>query len=199
MKHALILASLALLATSAFAQTKTFNVVGDKLEYRNLATVESVTQFETFTGRTTKIGGAFRFDPKTKTGGGRITVDVASIDTGIPLRNEHMRSGQWLDAEKTPLIIFETTKVQSRGGDNYRVTGKITMRGVTRTVTTNATLKYRAASADTQKAGFTGNVVLLTTNFNLKLSDFGIKISGPAEGKVSNNVTVAVRAYATAL
>lgn len=188
--------ALVLAASLSVAQPRTFKVVTDKLEYRNLATVESVTDFETFTGRTPKVTGSLLFDLAKKTGSGTIAVDVASIDTGIALRNDHMRSAQWLDTEKHATIKFQTTKVSHVSGDKYRVTGQFTMRGVTKTVTTDATVRFRKNSAETKAAGFDGDVILLQTAFKVKLSDFGIKIPSQAAGKVANDVSISVKAYA---
>lgn len=189
---------LAGIATGAGAQTKTFTVVGDKLQYRNLATVENVTDFETFTGRTTNVAGTITFDPAKKTGSGKIIVDVASIDTGIAARDAHLRSATWLDAEKFPTMTFETTNVRHKNGDNYTVTGKLTIHGVTKSIQTNATVKFRAQGAETKSVGFDGDVVLIATNFKVKLSDYGIKIATPAVGKVANEVSVSLKAYAVA-
>jgi polyisoprenoid-binding protein YceI len=198
MKRSLLAFSLIAIATAAVAAPKTFTIVGDKLEYRNLATVESTTEFETFTGKTTKVSGSFTFDPSAKTGNGKLTVDLASLDTGIPTRNDHLRSAGWLDTDKHPTAVFQTTRVQSSGGDNYRVTGQFSLHGVTKTITTKATLKYRAESEATKKAGFAGNVTHLFTKFDVKLSDYGIKIPAVADGKVNPTVTITVSAYATA-
>jgi polyisoprenoid-binding protein YceI len=185
--------ALAVFASNSFAAPVKFNIGGRKT--MQLAQVESVTDFETFTGRTDGVTGSITFDPAKKTGGGTIVVDVASISTGIDVRDDHMRSGQWLDAAKHPKITFETTGVRSLGGDRYSVTGKFTMRGVTKTITTTATVKHMKESDATKKAGFKGDVLQVKTNFKVKLSDYGIKISGPAEGKVANDVTISVVVY----
>lgn len=183
--------------TLAVAAPAKFTVVGDKLEYRNLATVESATEFETFTGKTTKVSGSFNFDPAKKVGSGTIVVDMASLDTGIPTRNDHLRSAGWLDTEKYPNATFKTTKVSFVKGDEYKVVGTFTLHGVTKTVTAATKVKYRAESADTKKAGFEGNVTHVFAKFNVKLSDYGIKIPDVAKGKVQETVTVSVSAYAT--
>jgi len=188
-----------LIATATvMAAPKTFSIVSDKLEYRNLATVESATEFETFTGKTTKVSGGFTFDPAKKTGSGKVTVDLASINTGIATRDEHMQSPMWLDTDKYASAVFQTTKVVNTGGENYRVTGQFSLHGVTKTVTTNATLRYRAESADTKKVGFTGDVAHLYTKFDVKLADYGVKIPDVAKGKVNPTVTISISAYATA-
>lgn len=186
----------AALAPTAFAQTKTFTVVGDRLQMRNLATVESVTDFETFVGKTTNVTGSIQFDPAKRTGGGTIVVDVKSVDTGVPLRNEHMLSSQWLNADKNPRITFTARQVRFVQGDQYRVTGTLNMNGRTRPVTANVRVRYRAASEATKEAGFTGDVILVSTSFPVKLSDFGVNIA-QGRGKVADQVTLTLNAYAT--
>lgn len=198
MKKPILILVGATLASLSLAQAKVFTVVGDKLQYRNVATVESETQFETFTGRTSVVSGSFTFDPAKRTGSGSLEVSVASIDTGIPLRDDHMRSAGWLDAANHPTIKFVSKTVRHKGGDRYGVSGQFTMHGVTKTVNTDVMVRYRPASAETKQAGFDGNVVQLSTTFMVKLSDYGIKIPPVANGKVSNDVTVSVKAYALA-
>ena len=190
--------AVAVAPTLAVAQEKTFRIVDGRLAYRNLASVESETEFETFTGKTTSVSGALKFDPKKKSGSGSIAVDVASIDTGIPGRNDHMKGAQWLDAASHPQIKFVTTSVRSLGGDRYQVRGKFTMKGVTKDITTTATLRYRAAGEATKAAGFDGDVAQILTRFNINLSDYGVTIPAPAKGKVANTVSITLSAYAVA-
>lgn len=180
-----------LLSSFAFAQAKTYRV-GSGSPAQQLATVESDTEFETFTGRTEKVTGSLTFDPAKRTGSGRITVDAASIKTGIDLRDEHMRSADWLDTAKFPTITFETTEVRHIRGDQYRVTGRFTMHGVTRTITTTATVRHRPESDATRSAGFRGDVLRVAVNFNVKLADYGIVISPRARGKVAGTVRLNV-------
>jgi polyisoprenoid-binding protein YceI len=59
--------------------------------------------------------------------------DVASINTREKNRDAHLRSADFFDAEKYPIISFKSTKVE-RVGDNYKVTGDLTMHGITHLV-----------------------------------------------------------------
>lgn len=179
---------------AASAQSMTFTV-GKGNQTQQIAQVESVTDFETFTGRTDKVSGSFVFDPTKKTGSGSISIDMGSVDTGIALRNDHMRSPMWLDTEKFKTATFKATKVQFVKGDTYKVTGQFTMHGVTKTVVTNINVKYIKASAATKNAGFKGNVAQVKTSFKVKLSDFGVKIPDMAKPKVSDSVTISVTVY----
>ena len=189
------LSTLLALAALNSAQAKKYTVGGGNAT-QQLAQVESHTELETFTGRTDKVSGTITFDQKKKSGSGKVSVDVASIDTGIPTRNDHMLSAGWLNAAKHPSITFEVKSTKPLGNDRYQVTGTFTLRGVTKTLTTTATVKHKKSSEATKKAGFKGDVLQVRTSFPIKLSDFGIKISGPATGKVSNNVTITVTTYA---
>ncbi len=122
-------------------------------------------------------------------------MDAASIDTGIPVRNDHMRSSDWLNTAKNPTIVFETTNVRFLRGNTYSVAGRFTLNGVTRNVTTNAEVRYQKESDATRNARFRGDVLQVRTSFRIKLSDYGIKIAGPATGKVANDVTITLTVY----
>ncbi|MER7546529.1 YceI family protein [Actinomadura sp.] len=61
------------------------------------------------------------------------TIDLASIDTGIAKRDEHVRSADYLDVEKYPTMTYRSTGVRPDGGD-YILDGELTLRGLTRQV-----------------------------------------------------------------
>jgi len=64
-------------------------------------------------------------------------IDAAGIWTGEPARDAHLRSADFLDVENFPEIIFRGNQVVVIGEVDYRVTGELTIRGVTRPVTLN--------------------------------------------------------------
>ena len=93
------------------------------------------------------------FDPQNPDKGvrGRLRVPVASLDTGIPLRNEHMQSAMWLNAEKHPHIEMDITgassveKVKSTGDFatyELQVKGSVMLNGKSRNIEVPATLTY---------------------------------------------------------
>lgn len=182
-------------ASQGLAQTKTFTVGDGGGKVPQSVVVESVAQFENFTGKTNKVTGTLKIDPAKKTGSGKVVIDVASIDTGIPLRNEHMRSEMWLDTTKYPQAVFEATSVKHKTGDVYTVSGKLTFHGVTKAITTEVTGKYVKANEQTRKAGFKGDVVRLRGSFDLKLADYGVKIPERAVGKVAETVKISFDFY----
>lgn len=64
----------------------------------------------------------------------RFTIDVASINTNNEDRDNHLKSADFFDAENYPEITFEATKIE-KDGDDYKVTGDLTIRGVTKPIT----------------------------------------------------------------
>ena len=63
------------------------------------------------------------------------TIDVAGIDTREAKRDAHLKSPEFLDAAKFPTITFKSKKVESVGADKFKITGDLTIRGVTKEVT----------------------------------------------------------------
>ncbi|KAA3663340.1 MAG: polyisoprenoid-binding protein [Calditrichaeota bacterium] len=62
-----------------------------------------------------------------------VSIDVASIDTETERRDNHLRSGDFFDAEKHPKITFKSTSIQKEGDQLYAL-GNLTIRGVTKEV-----------------------------------------------------------------
>ena len=62
------------------------------------------------------------------------TVQVASVDTREPQRDEHLRSADFFDAERHPEITFQSTSVKTVDQDTFEIEGDLTIHGITRTV-----------------------------------------------------------------
>src|SRR5690242_21933904 len=62
-------------------------------------------------------------------------VDAASIDTHNKLRDAHLRSAAFFAVKKYPTIVFESTNVEHASHQDYKVTGNLTLHGVTKPVT----------------------------------------------------------------
>ena len=68
-----------------------------------------------------------------------VTIQAASVDTGAPDRDAHLRSGDFFDVENHPLITFATKRLEPKRDDGeYRLIGDLTIRGVTREVALDA-------------------------------------------------------------
>jgi polyisoprenoid-binding protein YceI len=171
---------------------QTFNFTDNK----NQATFFSTTPFEDITGLTNDVKGTVAFNiSDLKTLKGKINVPVSSIKTGIEMRDGHLQSTGWLNAEAYPEISFEIKKA----GDikqvadnkvNAKVTGDFTLHGVTKEVLADVTITYLDASEQT-KMRAPGDLLGVQAKFNVKLSDYGVnnKLVGQ---KVSENIEVSV-------
>ena len=86
-------------------------------------------------GRFTKFNGTFDYDPDMKTTGNfSAEIETASINTDNAKRDDHLRSADFFDAKKHPKITFKSTKVTPVDKNNFKVTGDLTMHGVTKPV-----------------------------------------------------------------
>jgi polyisoprenoid-binding protein YceI len=87
-------------------------------------------------GKFATVEGTITGDPAEPTASrGTFTVDVASLNTGVEQRDGHLRSPDFFDAETYPTATFVSTRVEPAGGNDYKVTGDLTIRGTTRPVT----------------------------------------------------------------
>ncbi len=142
----------------------------------------SSSTLEDFTGVVNKVGGECKIDPTNlEKLSGKFSVRVADMKTGIDLRDQHMRSADWLDAEKFPQIMIEITSaegVKKTGPNAAEMTliGKCTIKGTTHDVKLPANLVYLDESPETQRKA-KGDLMRLRSEFKLKLSDYGI--TGP--------------------
>ncbi len=95
-------------------------------------------------------------------------VDAASIDTRDDRRDGHLRSPDFFDAANYPTITFKSTKVEAVGDHEYRVSGDLTIHGVTRQVTFDA--EYSGQLKDPygmQRAGLSAKATINRKDFGL--------------------------------
>ena len=85
-----------------------------------------------------KMNGAVTIDDKDVSNlNVELTIDAASVNTGHAQRDEHLRAADFFDVAKYPTITFVSKKVMKDGPDRLKVTGDLTIHGVTREVTVN--------------------------------------------------------------
>jgi polyisoprenoid-binding protein YceI len=107
-------------------------------------------------------------DKAAKTGAVEATIDAASVDTGWPKRDEHLRSGDFFNVEKFPTFTFKSDSFKFDGDKVVTVPGQLTMLGVTKPVTLQiANFKCAPHPAETGKL----RAEMSTT---IKRSDFGM-------------------------
>ncbi|MGE5243243.1 MAG: YceI family protein [Betaproteobacteria bacterium] len=120
-------------------------------------------------GRFSDFEGALEFDEThPEQSSVTFTIRTASIDTNEPDRDKHLRSEDFFFVEKFPTITFKSTRVQKAGENRFKVTGDLTIRGVARPVTLDAT--YLGSAKDpwgNLKVGFEAETTLNRKDFGL--------------------------------
>jgi polyisoprenoid-binding protein YceI len=87
-------------------------------------------------GEFTKISGSALVNSADHTKSSvEISIDAASINTREPQRDEHLRSADFLDVAKYPTLTFRSKRIEPLGPEEFKVTGDLTIRGVTKEVT----------------------------------------------------------------
>ncbi|MER5290593.1 YceI family protein [Streptomyces pharetrae] len=97
-----------------------------------------------------------------------IDVKMDSIDTGNADRDGHLRSADFFKTDEFPTMTFRSTAAESLGGDDYRVTGDLSILGVTKPITID--LEFNGAAKDpfgNERVGFEGRATILRSEFGL--------------------------------
>jgi len=120
-------------------------------------------------GRFTDLGGSIAFDEASPEASAvSFTIQAASIDTGTPDRDAHLRSEDFFHVEQYPSITFVSTAIRARGGNQFDVTGDLTMRGVTQRITLPVT--YLGTAKDpwgNEKIGFEAETTINRKDYGL--------------------------------
>jgi polyisoprenoid-binding protein YceI len=111
-----------------------------------------------------------------------VTIQAASIDTRNEQRDAHLRSNDFLAMEEYPQITFTSTGIQQTGPTSVELTGELTIRGVTNTVT--IPFEFEGAATDPYgnlRVGFEGSVVINRKDYgvtwNVALETGGVLVS----------------------
>jgi len=127
------------------------------------------------------LSGTLEFDPE-RPQDGRIEVsaDPATVTTGEPRRDGHLRSADFFDAERYPTIRFTSTAVTPKGDERFDVSGLLEIRGVTKPVSAEAEL---AGVVDDARAGRRAG---FNATFTVDRRDWGLIWNQP----IANGVLV---------
>lgn len=122
-----------------------------------------------------------------------VTINASSIDTRNADRDGHLKSNDFFDMENFPQITFTSTKIEGNGSGGVDVTGDLTIKGTTKSIT--IPFEYEGTATDpfgNQRAGFEGTTTL-------KRSDFGLTWNATLETGgvlVSEKVTLEIEVSA---
>jgi polyisoprenoid-binding protein YceI len=120
-------------------------------------------------GTFTELGGVINFDPTEPANSNvDVTINAASVNTGVADRDNHLRSADFFEVEKYPNIIFKSTEVKVTGEESAKITGDLTIRDVTKSVVLDVEFLGVVASpfGDT-RVGFEASTKINREDFGL--------------------------------
>jgi polyisoprenoid-binding protein YceI len=99
----------------------------------------------------------------------KVTIPLSGLDTGVADLDEHLRSGDFFDAEKYPTITFSSTRTEAAGENKLRVSGDLTVHGVTKPVVLDVTLNKSGEHPLGKRAaiGFDASTTIKRSEFNV--------------------------------
>jgi polyisoprenoid-binding protein YceI len=114
------------------------------------------------------------------------TINTDSIRTHNEQRDRDLRSSTFLEVDRFPTMTFKSTKIEHAGGDRYRVTGDLTIKGTTRPVTLDA-VKYGEFNDPNM-----GHRIGYAAQTRINRKDFGMRFDAMLDGKfiVSDEIQV---------
>jgi polyisoprenoid-binding protein YceI len=136
--------------------------------------------FSTTMGQFDDVSGMIEFDEENlEASSVEVTIKTASVDTGHKERDEHLRKADFFDVENHPTMTFKSTAIEVTGEDTAKITGDLTLLGVTKPVVLDAKLNKKGEhpfDASRYVAGFAATTTIDRTAF-------GMDYAAPAIGK----------------
>ncbi len=175
MKLPLLLAPLLLLAPAAYA-ADTFNA--DPAHTQTIFAINHLG-YSTVTGTFHDIKGTLLLDEQHPTASRvDMTIGTGSVDTGVPARDDALRSDQFFNVAQFPAMTFQSKRVVKTGDKTADVYGDLSIHGVTRSVMLKTT--FNRAGPDQMRNNAT--VAGFSATTSIKRSDFGMKTFLPYIG-----------------
>jgi polyisoprenoid-binding protein YceI len=179
---------LVLLAVGFFgvaAQAETYNID----PYHSSVSFKVKHVVGKVTGHFDKFTGTFNYDAaKPDKAAAQAIIETASINTGIDKRDNHLRSPDFFDAQKFPMLTFKSTGVTEVNGSSSKLHGDLTMHGVTKPVVLD--LVFEGVAKDPMSGG---NRAGATATGHVNRQDFVIGASsGPMAGMVGSDIEITI-------
>lgn len=178
--------SLAVLSVSAHAAPETYQI-DPTHTFPNFQI--SHLGFSVQQGRFDKTAGTIVIDRAKGAGSINVTIETASIDTGLPKLEEHLRGADFFNVEKFPTMTFKADKLKFNGEQLVSADGNLTLLGVTRPVTLTVDGFHCGTNPLNKKAACGASV-----STTIKRSEFGMSTYVPAVGD-EVKITIPVEAY----
>lgn len=153
---------------------------------KNHTSVEFVVTHMMFTkvrGKFEALEGTITYDPANIAASAvNVTIDAASLSTGVADRDAHLKSPDMMDVASYPTLTFVSTSVVPTGDNKAHVTGDLTIHGTTKSVTLDASFEGSGKNPwGMQIAGFTGSTRINREDFgltwNMLLETGGVLVS----------------------
>ena len=144
-------------------------------------------------GRFSEFEGTIEVGPDHNASSVNATIALASVDTRDEKRDEHLRGADFFDTDNNKTIEFKSTKVEA-DGDNWKLTGDLTLKGVTKPVTLD--LEYNGGGTNPWGA----SVAAFEATTKIKRSEFGLEWNAALETGgvlVSDDITINIDIEAT--
>ena len=147
--------------------------------------------FSTPSANFTDIQGVIKVDnAKPANSSVEVTIPLSSVNTNVPALDKEFQEEAWFNAAKYPNITFKSTKVETKDKKHFKITGDLTVKGVTKPVVLDAVLNKQGEHPMLKVPAIGFNA---TTSFNR--SDFGI---GSYVPMVGDKITVKITTEAAA-
>ncbi len=132
-------------------------------------------------GKFSKFSGTVKFDPKNVAASKvKVTIDPASVDTGEPLRDKDLRSDNFFEVEDYPTATFVSTKVTDMKDNQFQIMGNLTLHGITKPVTLDATYGGTMTDAQGRHVAFEASTEInrqdYDVSFNVTLDQGGVLV-----------------------
>ena len=145
--------------------------------------------YSTMHGRFDKTSGTLTIDHTKKTGSVDISIEAASINTGMSKRDAHLQSPDFFNAVEFPKITYRSTTVKFNGDTPTKVEGHLTLLGITKQVVLTITA-FKCGKNPMNLKDMCG----IDAIANMKRSDFGMNYALPGVGD-DVKLTIEVEAY----
>ncbi|NYT86025.1 YceI family protein [Pollutimonas harenae] len=166
MKKTLIVAAFAaLFAGQAMAAPQTYELdpthTFPRFSYDHMGMSKQILRFN-------KTTGTVVLDQEAKQAKVDVTIDMATIDTGFPMFDEHIQGADFLDTAQFPTATFKSTQVNFEGDKPVSIEGDLTIKGVTKPVTLTVTSFYKGPHPMLKKEAIGANAtaIIKRTEFN---------------------------------
>jgi len=182
----IILSTIALVAISFGANAETYTL---DPHHSSVMWTASHFGFSNPTGKFSEIEGNLNLDEKNPTKSEiNVIIKIANLVTGYVNFDNHLKSDDFFNAEKFPTATFVSKKITMTGKNTAKITGDLTLVGITKSIVLDAKLNKIDINPIVQKrtAGF-------SATSTIKRSDFGINYAVPA---ISDNIKLIIEAEA---